>query len=308
MTTEPAPLIRSMLFIPANRTRLASKGLAAGADALVFDLEDAIPMDAKEQARAELNEYLCGPPKSSAPTFVRVNPLSDLRGLEDLEAVVCANLAGVLVPKVEGPGDITVLDQTLRWLEERAGMSIGQTRIVPLLESAQSMRLAYEIASASPRVAYMGGIGVKGGDVEHALGYRWSPGGEETLVMRSKTLLDVRAAGIENPLSGVWMSLDDESGLEAFAQQTRSLGYEGMLAIHPRHIPIINDAFTPTPEEVERDRRIIAALSDATDSGAGAINFEGNMIDEAMAAAAQKRLERFGFAEVVGSPRQWEAQ
>ncbi|CAN5325579.1 CoA ester lyase [soil metagenome] len=293
---DSLPLVRSMLFIPANRTELAPKGLAAGADALIFDLEDAVAHDDKARARDELSEFLAAGPLSSTPVFVRINALDRAMALADLRAIVGTNLAGVLVPKVESTRDVIVVDQVLTWLEEEAGLPQLRTIMVPVLETAGGARLAYEISTASARTAYMGGLGTRGGDVERSLGYRWSSKGDETFVMRSKVLMDLRAAGSANPVSGMWADIKDLDGLSAFADQNRSIGYEGMLCIHPSHVPVINKAFTPTAVELERDRQLVEMMAKSAEAGRGATVFNGEMIDEAMAVTARRRLDRYGFA------------
>jgi citrate lyase subunit beta/citryl-CoA lyase len=305
MPSEPlirsVPLVRSMLFMPATRTELAPKGLAAGADALIFDLEDAVAAGDKARAREQLAEFLAGPPLSSVPVFVRINGLKHPAALADLRAIVGPHLAGVLVPKVESTRDVAVVDQLLDWCEHEAGTRHGHTTIVPVLETAAGARLAFEIAKASPRTAYMGGLGTQGGDVERSLGYRWSSKGDETFVIRSQVLMNLRAAGSPNPVSGMWASIKDIDGLAAFARQNRSIGYEGMVCIHPTHVPIINEAFTPTAEELERDRQLVETMTRSAESGLGATVFDGFMVDEAMAVTARQRLDRYGPTVQKGS-------
>ena len=289
-------LVRSILIIPANRTELAPKGLAAGADALIFDLEDAVAADDKETAREQLAEFLAGPPVSSIPIFVRVNGLESSLVLADLRAIVGPQLTGVLVPKSEAPQDIAVIDRVLGWLETDADVRLGSVVILPILETAAGARRAHDIALASSRTAYMGGLGVRGGDVERSLGYRWSLAGDESFAMRSNVLIDVRAADVPNPVSGMWADIKDLNGLRAFARQNRGLGYEGMMCIHPSHVSVINEEFSPTAEELDRDRRLMDAMSSAAAESHGATVFEGEMIDEATSITARRRLARFGLA------------
>jgi citrate lyase subunit beta/citryl-CoA lyase len=261
----------------------------SGADGLILDLEDAVPEAERPRARDCIREFLAeGDP--GLPVFVRVNSLESERFLADLEAVVWPRLGGIVVPKVSSASDVVVVDRTLGWLEERNGLRHGSVRVTPLLETATGMRSAYAIGCASPRVAYMGGLGVKGGDVERALGYRWSKGGLETLALRAQILLDARAAGVPHPLTGVWTDIADLDGLRAFAEQGRDLGYEGMTAIHPSHIATINEVFSVSSEEVDYCRRLIAALEEGAAAGRAAIRFEGELIDTAMVRTAQERL------------------
>lgn len=286
------PYLRSLLFIPATRTELAHKGVAAGADALVFDLEDAVEEGQKSAARDALAQYLSAPERPSIPTFVRINELTTAASFLDLQAVVGTTITGVLVPKVEDTISVAVVDRTLSWLEELAGIEVGATVIVPVCETALGLRNCFDLAAASPRTEYMGGLGTRGGDVERSLGYRWSPAGDETHFVRAEALRDVRAAGKRNPVTGLWSDIRDLDGLRTFAERNRSLGYAGMMCIHPSHVSVINEVFTPSDDELDRDRRLLAAFDLAAQAGRGAVTFEGAMIDKAMAETARTRLRR----------------
>ncbi|SPL99432.1 Citrate lyase beta chain [[Actinomadura] parvosata subsp. kistnae] len=285
------PPLRSLLFVPGTRTGWLAKAEAAGADAAILDLEDAVPPDGKAAARAAVAEAVANTTGDLA-LLVRVNPLDGWAGAEDLRAVAHPHLTAVVLPKVHGPDDVRLADRLLSWCEREHGLPDGHIALVPLLESAAALREAYEIARAAPRVAYLGAVTGKGGDVERAVGYRWSPSGTETLALRARVLLDARAAGVPCPVAGLWTDIADLDGLRAFAEQNRSLGYEGMIVIHPSHVPVINEVFSPTPEELARYERLLAAMEQAQASGAGAIVFEGDMVDEAMAARARAALHR----------------
>ncbi|MEW2116125.1 CoA ester lyase [Streptomyces sp. NPDC005474] len=289
------PPLRSLLFVPGTRTDWLPKARAAGADAAVLDLEDAVPAADKLAARAQVADAVTRADQDARMAlFVRVNPLDGWTGAEELRAVVRPGLAGVVLPKVRHAQDVKLADQLLTWCEREQGLPPGQVALVPLLESARGLREAYDIARAAPRIAYLGALSTPGGDVERAVGYRWSPGGTETLALRSRVLLDVRAAGVPCPVSGVWTRIADLAGLRAFAEQNRSLGYEGMLAIHPSHVPVINEVFTPDAAELARCAGLIAAVEAAQRAGTGAVTFQGEMVDEAMARTARLVLERHG--------------
>jgi citrate lyase subunit beta/citryl-CoA lyase len=282
-----------MLFVPGTRTDWLVKAAAAGADAAILDLEDAVPQAGKAAARARVAEAVANATGDLA-LLVRVNALDGWAAAEDLRAVTHAHLAGVLLPKVAGPADVLLADRMLTWCERELGLPAGHVALVPLLESAAALRSAYDVAVAAPRVAYLGAVTGKGGDVERAIGYRWSPEGAETLALRSRVLLDARAAGVPCPVAGLWTSVADLDGLRAFAEQNRALGYEGMIAIHPSHVPVINEVFSPAPEELGRYARMVAAMEAAQARGEGAITFEGDMVDEAMAARARSAVRTAG--------------
>lgn len=295
------PALRSLLFVPGTRTGWLAKAEAAGADAAILDLEDAVPPAGKPAARDHVAEAVASTTGDMA-LFVRINPLDGWAGAQDLRAVAHPRLAGVVLPKVNGPADVLLADRLLSWCEREHGLPDGHIALVPLLESATALREAYEIARAAPRVAYLGAVTGKGGDVERAIGYRWSRDGTETLALRSRVLLDARAAAVPCPVAGLWTDIADLDGLRAFAGQNRSLGYEGMMAIHPSHVPVINEVFSPSPEELARYERLIAAVDRAQASGAGAITFEGEMVDEAMAARARAALSSGPSRSRTGRP------
>lgn len=290
------PPLRSLLFLPATKTEWLANAEAAGADAAILDLEDAVPDREKESARARVAEVLQQRATTSSATpalFVRINPLEGWTSAEEMRTVVRAGLTGLVLPKVRDAHDVRVADQLLGWCEREQGLPDGAVALVPLLETARSLRDAYEVAAAAPRVAYLGALTASGGDVERAIGYRWSAQGTETLALRSRVLLDARAAGAPNPVTGLWTHLNDLTGLRGFAEQSRSLGYEGMMAIHPSHVPVINEVFSPSREELARYARLIAAVENAQAIGKGAVPFEGEMVDEAMAATARHILHRY---------------
>ncbi|WP_030230521.1 MULTISPECIES: HpcH/HpaI aldolase/citrate lyase family protein [unclassified Streptomyces] len=292
----PRPPLRSLLFVPGHRTDWLPKARAAGADAAILDLEDAVPAPDKPLARARVAEALAesAEQRAAMPLFVRVNPLDDWAAADELRTVVRPGLAGIVLPKVHTAADIRLADRLIDWCERDHGMPPGTTALVPLLESARALRDAYDIAATAPRVAYAGALTAPGGDVERAVGYRWSPQGAETLALRSRVLLDVRAAGAPYPVTGLWTDIADLTGLRAFAEQNRSLGYDGMMAIHPAHVPVINEVFAPGTEELDRCARLVAAVESAQRDGVGALTFEGRMVDEAMAETARAVLARHG--------------
>ena len=121
------------------------------------------------------------------------------------------------------------------------------------------------------------------GDIARALRFKWTPENTETLYVRSKVLVDVRAAGVPNPMSGLISIIDSTKEMEMLARQSRELGYEGLMAIHPSHVPIINEIFSPSAEELQEAREVLEALKDAEARGLGAVTYKGAMIDKAMA-------------------------
>ncbi|WP_327659046.1 MULTISPECIES: HpcH/HpaI aldolase/citrate lyase family protein [unclassified Streptomyces] len=291
------PPLRSLLFVPGNKTAAwLPKARSAGADAVVLDLEDAVPEADRAAAVRQVTEALARrASEGTGPAlFVRVRPLDGWAAAEELRTVCGPGLSGIVVPKVSGPDDVRHADRLLGWCEREQPLRQGQLALVPLLETAAALRDAYRCATAATgRVAYLGAITGAGGDVERAVGYRWSPEGHETHALRARVLLDVRAAGAPHPVAGLWTRIGDLDGLRAFAEQNRALGYTGMMAIHPSHVPVVNEVFAPTADELDRAARLIAAMEKAQAHSVGAVTFEGEMVDEAMAATARALLARY---------------
>ena len=197
-----------------------------------------------------------------------------------------------MLPKAESPEEVAEVAGILDSCESRASMEVGKIFIDPSLESAQGIRLAYEIATSSDRVAHMGTSGGKGGDVARSIGYQWTPEGVETLFIRSKVLVDSRAAGVPYPTTGGWMDIHNLDGLKAHAQHARQLGYTGMHLIHPSHVPVVNEVFTPSQEEIAQWRGLIQAMEERRSQGGAAVTFQGDMVDVAHEDTARTMLER----------------
>ena len=292
----PLPL-RSMLFVPGNKGRWVEPARASGTDGIIFDLEDAVPPSEIDEARRVVRDAFERHGAEGPRLFARIAPGGTPGVDEDLDAVVVPGICGVMIPLVTKPEQVAAVADRLDELEARRGIPLGTTIIVPLVETAPAVRFCYEIAIASERVAYMGGGVSKSGDIARSLGYRWTPEGTETLTMRSWVLINVRAAGVAYPVSGVWGQVDDLVGLRQFAEQTRQLGFSGLMAIHPSQIPVINEIFTPTPEEIAEWREVITEMRAAQAHGVGAIRLRGELIDEAHVKTAELALD---FAAKLG--------
>ena len=283
--------LRSVMFVPGNREDWMRKAHQYGPDALILDLEDSVPEDEKEKARSLVTGMVDELGSAGQTLFVRVNRLeTGLTGF-DLEAVTSPYLYGILLPKVERPEDVVEVDTLLRFFERKAGMAIGSICIDPALETAHGIRQAYDIAMASDRVAHMGGSGGKGGDTARSIGFQWTPEGMETLFIKSKVLVDSRSAGIEFPISGGWFDIHDLDGLRDLANQLKQLGYTGMHLIHPSHVPVVNDVFTPGPEQIAHWKGLLKAMEEQRPAGSAVVTYAGDMVDIAHEETARTMLE-----------------
>lgn len=296
-------LHRTILFAPGNRERMLARVGKAGADAVVLDLEDAVPAAEKESARAGIGEAVERiAEEDAASVFVRVNPLDDAAGFsvacgaEDIAAAARPALRGVVLPKAESAGQILAADRLLRDAERGAGCEPGSVRLLAILESAKGVEAAGAVASADAGDRPFG-LAFGAGDYTNDLGVEW-PRDEFTFdYPRSRIAAASRAAGLEKPLDTVWIALDDQEGLAASAARCRALGMFGKFCVHPRQVEIVNRAFTPTGEEVERAREAVAAFEEAKARGEASVSAGGRMIDYPVVEAAEKVIalaENFG--------------
>jgi citrate lyase subunit beta/citryl-CoA lyase len=268
--------MRSALFAGATRPDLVAKTARSGSDAVVIDLEDAVPAAAKDEARAALAELVAA--VEGPRVFVRVNGPETAWFEPDLAALAALPIAGVLVPEVESTADL-----------ERVRDVHGEgMEVVAGLESARGVADAEEILAASPAGAYFGAE-----DYVADLGGRRTHGGEEVLFARSKVALAARLAGVP-VLDQVVVDFRDEALFERDAEAGRALGYRGKLCIHPSQVPIANRVFGAAPEELERARALLAAWEQGAARGVAAVEFDGAMVDGPALRMARDTIERGG--------------
>jgi citrate lyase subunit beta/citryl-CoA lyase len=282
---------RSILFVPGHRPAWVDKAIGARADCVVLDLEDSVPLAEKVTARAVVAESIARVRETNQEVglFVRVNPLATRLTGGDLEAVVVPGLTGIFAPKIEKATDVLQYDALLDHFEERNGVT-GLEYIVPV-ETVQAIQNCREVALASPRVGAMIGPSAEHADIARAVGYEWTPEGLETLYLRSRVLLACREAGI-HALTGLWEDLENLDGLREFAVRGRQLGFRGMIAIHPKHVDVVNDVFTPSADDVAFYEGMVKAYEAAAAEGSGALRYGGLHIDKAHYDKAVEWLDR----------------
>lgn len=291
---EPA---RSFLFIPGNRESWMESAADHGADVIVLDLEDAVPIDEKAEARDLVAEFAPALAEEGQRVIVRPNPPSS-KGDHfhlDLEAVTSPALDGLLLPKVSDPETVVRIDAVLTHIERRSGLEQGTLELILAVETARSMYNLHELCQAAPRVWSIMAGATRGADTNQALGFEWTgPGGEglETVHLREKALLDARAAGIEYPLAGTFVDVEDTDGLRDDVEFSNEMGYTGYVVIHPSQVEAVNEVFTPTQEEVEYWEGVLEAMRKAEAEGKAAIRYEGEMIDAAHVETARRFLRR----------------
>lgn len=288
--------IRTALFAPGNRPDRAEKALGLDADAVIIDLEDAVPIAEKEKTRPLVRELLDKHPGKRI--YVRINAVGTPYCKEDLEAVVCKNLVGILLPMVESPEDILELDRLLTPLEKKADIKVGALEIHSICETAKGLEEIYAIASAKPENHSVTLVGFGAADYTLDLGINMTHEAKELDYPRSRIPVASRAAGIMPPLDTPWMvDLRDIDGLVADAKKAKAYGFQGKTVIHPNQIQPCNEIFSPTAEEVAYARKVIEAFEEAEREGKAAIQLEGKFIDYPIV----KRARRiYDFAQAIG--------
>ncbi|WP_433503130.1 HpcH/HpaI aldolase/citrate lyase family protein [Pseudonocardia halophobica] len=283
---------RSILFVPGHKVGWPEKAAASGTDAVLLDLEDAVPEDRKAEARdhtAEAVDRL----RALHPdlgVLVRPNGLESDHHARDVRAAVAGGAHALLLPMVRTARDVVAFDALVTAAEIDAGLPRGTVELIPSLETAASVLHCDELAIASPRVAALQAAAAEGADIERDLGFTWTPDGLETLYLRSRAVLACRAHGLRHPLVGVWQDLRDTAGLAAYARQNRGLGFAGQLVLHPSHVATVNEVYGFRPDEVARLERLVTAFEAAEARGDAALNFEGEHIDIAHARTAREHL------------------
>lgn len=288
---------RSSLFVPGNRSAWMEKAAGYGADCLILDLEDSVPDQEKIPARPLVKEAIKFLQAKGQTVTVRVNGFATGLTLDDLEGVLAPGLSGVALPKVETVSDMQQLDALLTHLEKRHGLPVGGIETPLDCETAKGMRNIYDIATSCPRVRRVMLAAGPGGDAARAIGYVWSKEGTETLFLRSKSVLDCRAANVPYPMISSWWNIKDLEGLEKDCRWNRQLGFRGQTVMHPTHVPIANKVFTPTADELAYCQGLLEAMAEAQRKGIAAVTYKGDMVDEAMAKTAREMLE---FAKSIG--------
>jgi len=270
------------------------KALESGADAVIFDLEDSVPVSAKAEARVLVAKTVDGAAgKGGGPAiFVRTNASATGMLADDLAAIVRPGLAAIIMAKAESTDEVRDAAAVLDKLEAGAKVAPGSVEIILSIESALGVYRCYDLVTASPRVASVTFGSARDGDLQTDLACSWSIEGTELLYARSKVLLDTRAAGRMYPLDGVFSDLEDEQGLIQDSRLSARLGYVGRAVIHPKQIAPVRRAYGVPEEEVIYYKRVVTEFEAVEKTGAAAaIVVDGKLVDYAMYQRARRVLE-----------------
>ncbi len=261
----PPRIARSYLFVPGNRPDRFAKALAAGADEVIIDLEDAVAPGQKADARKSAADWLA----TKQSTFLRINAATSEWFLDDLELCALPGVAGVVLPKSERVEDLALVQSKLT------------TPILPLIETARGFRHASELAQAPSvqRLIF--------GPLDFQLDMGMKAEDEELLYFRSQLVLVSRLAGLQAPVDGINTAIDDLETLRADTLRSRRLGFGGKLLIHPRQIAVVHECFRPSAEEIAWAKRVLQA---ASASQGAAVAMSGEMVDRPIIARAEAIL------------------
>ena len=279
-------LLRSLVFVPGNRANMLERALGFGADIVMVDLEDSVPPGEKAAARDLAVAWTPRLVAAGRRVMVRVNSLDTGLAADELAAVVSPDLAGVSIGKGNTAWELRQVDRLLAPLEAAAGIAAGSIKVVPWIETALAIVHVYEMARASRRIV---GLAFGAEDYTNDMGVIRNDFGEECYYARSAVAVAARAAGVA-ALDGPFVGFRDPDGLRKDAGTARQMGYTGKFAIHPAQIDIINETFSPNPDDVAYARRVVAAWDEAEAAGRGSLSIDGRMVDVPVVKRAQNLL------------------
>lgn len=288
--------MRSLLFVPGHDERKLIKGLTCGADALIVDLEDAVPEAEKPRARGITSEFLKSH-HAELPIFVRINAFSTGWAQDDLATVVLARPYGIVLPKCASSRDVKLLSIHLSALEAREGILAGSIKILPIVTETAASVLGAASYGEQPNDRLVG-LTWGGEDLAADIGATANRGPDGRYaplyeLARSLTLLGATSAQVA-PIDAVFTNFRDTPGLKSETEQALRDGFTGKMAIHPDQIGTINDAFTPTASDVQWANRVVEAFQAAPTKGA--IQLDGKMLDRPHLRSAQRVIARSAAA------------
>jgi citrate lyase subunit beta/citryl-CoA lyase len=294
---EPKHLHRSWMFVPGDRQRMIDKALSLPVDAIMMDIEDGVAPAEKGNARRQIGlslarvaEKLKQDPHYKTPArYVRINAVGSERMVEDIEAVVRPGLEGLVIPKVETPEQIHVVEHELCRAETEQEMRGGPVRFLIAIESPVGLFNAYAIAKSCPRIV---GLMFGAEDFTREMNLPVRREGEAVDMIYARSALATAAAAAHvQAVDGVWVDLNDMDGMRRFARQARRLGMSAISIIHPSQIEEANAAFTPAKDDIDYAREVLKAFDAARAAGHGAIAFRGQLLDYPIVDRARQTMQ-----------------
>ncbi len=277
---------RSMLFLPGNNPNMIINANCLGADAVIFDLEDAVSPAEKDAARILVRNTMRYMDLKGCEVIVRINSVDTDYWKADIDAILPEKPDLILLPKASLPKDVLVADEYISEVENNLNLTRGTTGLMPLIETASGIVNAYAIASASKRVKALF-LGAE--DLTADLQCKRTREGKEIEYARAALVVAARAAGIDvydTPFTDV----NDDEGIVIDANHAKSMGFTGKATISPRHVDVINEVFSPSKADIDYAYEVIDAIRLAKEQGKGAIALRGKMIDAPIVARAERTI------------------
>jgi citrate lyase subunit beta/citryl-CoA lyase len=282
-----------MMFVPGSNPSMLKEAYIYGADSLMFDLEDAVAITEKDSARFLVYNAIKTIDYGNTEVVVRINGLDTTFGRDDIEAVVRAGVDVIRLPKTERKEDILEVEAVIEEVERKIGREVGSTKMMAAIESPIGVINAYEIASASKRLI---AIALGAEDYVTNMKTKRYANGLELLGARTQIIIAARAAGIY-AIDTVYTDVDNEEGFKNEVELIKQLGFDGKSVINPRQIPMVNEIYTPSEEEIRKSINVIKAAKEAEERGLGVISLNGKMIDKPIVDRADRVLQ---LASAVG--------
>jgi citrate lyase subunit beta/citryl-CoA lyase len=289
-------LRRSLLYVPGNMPGMLQNIPVFEADVVMIDLEDAVPLQEKDAARALTRNFLRFYRERNKEMFVRINPLDTPYGPVDLEEVLPALPDGIRLPKADHPELVERLDTLLTEAEEALGLDVGHFKIIPSIESALGVLNCVETAKASPRLVALA-FGAE--DYTASLEIDRSKSGEELFSARTQVVWAAKAAGVQ-AIDSIFADANDMEALRAETELVKRLGFTGKSLVNPRQIEVVHEVFRPTRSEIEHALEVMEAIKRAREMGTGVISLRGRMVDAPVVTRAARTIRSgvaFGMLE-----------
>ena len=287
---------RSMLFLPGNTPNMLINGSTLGADAVIFDLEDAVSPAEKDAARILVRNTIRYMDMGGCEVIVRINSIDTPYWKQDVDEILPEQPALILLPKTGSAQDVLEADAYLMEVEQRLWLARNTVGLMPLIETALGVENAYQIAAATKRVKALF-LGAE--DLTADLQCKRTKEGREIEYARTRLVVAARAAGVDvydTPFTDV----NDDEGILVDAALAKGLGFTGKAAISPRHVEVINSVFSPTQKEVDYAYEVMEAIELAKSQGKGAIALHGKMIDAPIVNRAKQTI---AMAQELGMER-----
>ncbi|NHJ87009.1 MAG: CoA ester lyase [Asgard group archaeon] len=287
ITTKDERLRRTRLYIPGNNPAMIQNAVIYGADSLIFDLEDSIPISEKDSARMLVKYALETLDFEGIELTVRINARDTSFFEKDLKAIIPTKPDGILLPKTESIDDIIFIEERIKDLEYENNIKVGTVKIMPLIETAKGV-LNIEAIAAADRVE---AIGLGGEDLTADIGAKRTKEGRELEYIASRIIL-AAAANKKQAIDTVFADINDLEGLYKVTINAIDMGFQGKSIIHPSQVEPIHRAFMPTAEEIEKAEKIIKAYNESQKKGLGAITVDGRMVDVPVVIRSERILKR----------------